>query len=161
MCDCKFTPYPEGDEDFGEESIHYLRTCEFCSYRWWSLHCPHDGYQNSCPQCERHPTVVLDPASPSARKSLRAGGWSLRQEDIDVQLLEMFERGHLGLIGEFMSMFPSWFGLQKQTVPQSDTTCKNCRRRYVLAVSPDACPYCGYKPMPQKVSPDRKTGKSK
>lgn len=41
-----------------------------------------------------------------------------------------------------MSMFPHWFGSQKQAVPQFDTTCPNCRRRFELAMSPDACPFC-------------------
>jgi len=60
MCNCEFDPYPEGDEDFGEESTHFLRTCLFCGCQWWGLHCPHDGYQNNCPDCGKRPVTVPD-----------------------------------------------------------------------------------------------------
>jgi len=58
MCDCEFTPYPENDEDYGKESWHFLRTCKFCGNKWWGLHCPHDGYQNPCPECGRRPVPI-------------------------------------------------------------------------------------------------------
>jgi hypothetical protein len=58
MCDCEFEPYPEGDEDFGEESTHYHRTCLFCGAVWWGLHCPHDLYQNPCPDCKKVPLTI-------------------------------------------------------------------------------------------------------
>ena len=51
MCDCEFTPYKSSDE----ESWHYLRYCGFCGHEWYGLHCPHDGYQNPCPNCGRRP----------------------------------------------------------------------------------------------------------
>lgn len=60
MCNCEFDPYPEGDEDFGEESTHFHRTCLFCGGQWWGLHCPHDGYQNNCPDCGKRPVTVPD-----------------------------------------------------------------------------------------------------
>lgn len=53
MCDCEFTPYKEDSE----ESWHYLRKCEYCDFEWYGLHCPHDGYQNACPQCHKRPIV--------------------------------------------------------------------------------------------------------
>ena len=37
---------------------HYKRTCEYCGYVWGGLHCPHDGYQNPCPNCGKRPTVI-------------------------------------------------------------------------------------------------------
>jgi hypothetical protein len=59
MCDCQFTPHldPEDDEI---DDWHYERTCEFCGAQWWGLHCPHDGYQNPCPECGRRPTTIED-----------------------------------------------------------------------------------------------------
>lgn len=53
-CECEFDPYDNSDE----ESWHYLRTCEYCDCQWYGLHCPHDGYQNPCPDCGKCPTVV-------------------------------------------------------------------------------------------------------
>jgi hypothetical protein len=50
-CDCEFDPYPPDDPDANEESYHYLRTCGGCGRQWYSLHCPHDGYQNPCSEC--------------------------------------------------------------------------------------------------------------
>lgn len=55
MCDCEFNPY---DDDSGEESFHYLRTCEHCGHKWYGLHCPHDRYQNPCPNCGVQPTPI-------------------------------------------------------------------------------------------------------
>jgi len=60
MCNCEFTPYPEGDDDFGEESWHYLRTCIFCGEQWFSLHCPHDGVQHPCKSCGRYNPPIPD-----------------------------------------------------------------------------------------------------
>lgn len=42
ICDCAFW---EQDES---EPWHYLRLCWNCGNTWYSLHCPHDGYQNKC-----------------------------------------------------------------------------------------------------------------
>jgi NAD-dependent SIR2 family protein deacetylase len=58
MCDCEFDPYADCVE---EESWHFKRTCEFCGYSWYGLHCPHDGHQNPCPECGKRPTVVPEP----------------------------------------------------------------------------------------------------
>jgi hypothetical protein len=41
-----------------EEFTHYHRTCQGCGKNWWGLHCPHDGYQNACPECEAMPVVL-------------------------------------------------------------------------------------------------------
>lgn len=56
-------------------------------------------------------------------------------------------------------MFPSWFGLKKRAVLQSDTTCENCHRRYEKAMSPDACPFCDCKPT--KREPDAVRGRAR
>ena len=64
MCNCEFTPYPEDDSDFGEESWHYLRKCLWCGNEWWGLHCPHDGAQNPCPSCHRYPIPIPDLEEP-------------------------------------------------------------------------------------------------
>jgi len=45
-----------------EDYCHYKRTCEFCGYVWHGLHCVHDGYQNSCPNCNKRPTTIPEPA---------------------------------------------------------------------------------------------------
>ncbi len=52
-CACEFDPYEYDDpaDDDGEESWHYKRTCGACGCVWWGLHCPHDGIQNTCPEC--------------------------------------------------------------------------------------------------------------
>lgn len=47
-CECEFN-FPEPD---GEESWHFIRTCRLCGTTWGSLHCPHDGAQNPCPNCD-------------------------------------------------------------------------------------------------------------
>jgi len=52
-CNCKFN----SKEDDGGESWHYVRKCEFCGYSWHGLHCPHDGYQNPCPECKKTPII--------------------------------------------------------------------------------------------------------
>ena len=52
-CACEFDPYEldDGTTD-AEDSWHYRRTCGGCGFSdWWSLHCPHDGIQNPCPEC--------------------------------------------------------------------------------------------------------------
>lgn len=54
-CDCEFTPY---DHDPDKESCHFLRRCKNCGHTWYGLHCPHDGYQNSCSQCGTRPIPV-------------------------------------------------------------------------------------------------------
>lgn len=41
-----------------EQYTHYHRTCQRCGKNWWGLHCPHDGYQNPCPECESVPVVL-------------------------------------------------------------------------------------------------------
>jgi len=60
VCNCEFTPYGNGDEDYGEESWHYLRKCMFCGNEWYGLHCLHDGWQNPCPECGVRPAVVAE-----------------------------------------------------------------------------------------------------
>lgn len=57
MCDCKFDFY---DDEPDEESTHYKRTCQNCNEQWYSLHCPHDGYQNPCPHCGVRQVPVLE-----------------------------------------------------------------------------------------------------
>lgn len=47
-CNCEFDVDPDDPED----DWHYRRTCTSCGKQWWSLHCPHDGYQNPCPACK-------------------------------------------------------------------------------------------------------------
>lgn len=42
-----------------ENSTHYQRVCLYCGYSWLGLHCPHDGYQNPCPACDKRPTQVI------------------------------------------------------------------------------------------------------
>lgn len=74
LCECEFDPYPPEDEDYGEESWHFLRTCVACGRKWWGLHCPHDGTQRPCPGCSRVPEtapetgeeVGLDPSRGSS-----------------------------------------------------------------------------------------------
>jgi hypothetical protein len=41
-----------------EDYTHFHRTCQNCGKNWWGLHCPHDGYQNPCPECKTKPTAV-------------------------------------------------------------------------------------------------------
>lgn len=43
-----------------EDFTHYHRTCLNCGKNWWGLHCPHDGYQNPCPQCNETPEPLPD-----------------------------------------------------------------------------------------------------
>ena len=43
-----------------EDYTHYHRTCQNCGKNWWGLHCPHDGYQNPCPECEFKPKPLRD-----------------------------------------------------------------------------------------------------
>lgn len=60
-CECEFDPYDPADYEPGEEieeSWHYRRTCLSCGAVWWGLHCPHDGYQNTCPECGLRPEPV-------------------------------------------------------------------------------------------------------
>lgn len=56
MCDCIFDDFDDGDT---EESYHYKRYCK-CDHSWFSLHCPHDGRQNPCPNCGLVPEVEKD-----------------------------------------------------------------------------------------------------
>jgi len=42
-----------------EERMYNQRTCLGCGYNWWGLHCPHDGYQNPCPNCKLTPKQVV------------------------------------------------------------------------------------------------------
>lgn len=48
-----------------EDYTHYFRTCWSCGNTWWGLHCPHDGYQNPCPECGEKPeqAVIKNPKS--------------------------------------------------------------------------------------------------
>lgn len=65
-CHCPFTPFFWGSDDpptmiamdLTEDSWHHLRECQACGKWWWGLHCPHDGYQNPCPDCKTVPTPV-------------------------------------------------------------------------------------------------------
>jgi len=41
-----------------DEITHYYRVCNTCGYGWWGLHCPHDGYQNNCGNCNTRPTIL-------------------------------------------------------------------------------------------------------
>lgn len=41
-----------------DDYTHYHRTCNSCGRNWWGLHCPHDGYQNPCPSCNKRPETV-------------------------------------------------------------------------------------------------------
>lgn len=54
-CSCVFDPYDEKDwpELVGEESCHYLRTCEACGEQWYGLHCPHEGHGSLCSSCKK------------------------------------------------------------------------------------------------------------
>ena len=67
MCECEFDPYDDSDE----ESWHFRRTCLHCGEQWWGLHCPHDGYQNPCPDCGIRPDPVPESLGPW-RDELRA-----------------------------------------------------------------------------------------
>jgi hypothetical protein len=61
VCDCECDADPnDPDEDGteGNEPWHYLRSCGACGHQWYGLHCPHDGYQNPCPECGTRPTPV-------------------------------------------------------------------------------------------------------
>lgn len=50
-CSCRFDPYPEGSDDYGEVSWHHRRCCEFCGNDdWWTLACPH-AKPRTCPSC--------------------------------------------------------------------------------------------------------------
>ena len=60
VCDCEFTPYPDDDPDRDEESWHFLRKCQKCGWEWYGLHCPHDGYQNPCPNCGQSPIPISE-----------------------------------------------------------------------------------------------------
>jgi len=68
MCDCE----PEVDEP-SEEATHFKRTCKSCGANWWGLHCPHDGYQNPCPECKALPMVEADGDGWPARKAMWPG----------------------------------------------------------------------------------------
>ncbi len=34
-----------------EDEVYYYRCCHKCGRVWQSLHCPHDGVQGTCPDC--------------------------------------------------------------------------------------------------------------
>ena len=42
-----------------DEYYHHQRVCLNCGYTWWGLHCPHDGYQNPCKECDWTPEPVI------------------------------------------------------------------------------------------------------
>lgn len=46
------------DTILADNTTHYERTCMYCGRTWLGLHCPHDGYQNACPNCNRKPTTI-------------------------------------------------------------------------------------------------------
>lgn len=60
VCDCQFTPYEDNFID--GESWHYLRKCVHCGEEWYSLHCPHDGFQGYCPNCKERAQQVEETA---------------------------------------------------------------------------------------------------
>lgn len=66
-CNCEFTPYdaPDGPEG----SWHYLRECQQCKTTWYSLHCPHDGYQNKCPNCNARANQVEEAMTAAHREA--------------------------------------------------------------------------------------------
>lgn len=41
-----------------EDYYHHQLVCQFCGETWWGLHCPHDGYQNPCPNCDVPPIPI-------------------------------------------------------------------------------------------------------
>ena len=43
---------------FIDSQTHYERVCLICGYSWLGLHCPHDGYQNPCPRCDKKPKTI-------------------------------------------------------------------------------------------------------
>jgi len=45
-----------------DEWTHFYRVCTSCGHGWWGLHCPHDGYQNPCPNCHQRPDTVKENA---------------------------------------------------------------------------------------------------
>lgn len=54
-CACEFTHDPAEPD---EESFNYLRRFPLCKGVWWGLHCPHDGFQNPCPNCGTVPMSI-------------------------------------------------------------------------------------------------------
>lgn len=53
-CECEFSPYE--DDEKGDESYHFLRQCETCGAKWYSLHCPHEETQKPCPNGHVNPS---------------------------------------------------------------------------------------------------------
>ena len=51
------TPKPQANKTI-DDYTHYYRVCTTCGYGWWGLHCPHDGYQNNCGNCNTRPTIL-------------------------------------------------------------------------------------------------------
>ena len=37
----------------------YERLCDYCAYAWDDTRCPHDTYQNPCPECDVVPVPQL------------------------------------------------------------------------------------------------------
>jgi hypothetical protein len=66
-CTCEFDRDPDDPPD--EEPWHYRRECVYCSKKWWSLHCPHDGVQKPCPHCKRKQPVFLQLEPPAKEKA--------------------------------------------------------------------------------------------
>jgi hypothetical protein len=54
----KLDDYKELDEILIDSNTHYERVCQSCGYVWLGLHCPHDGYQNPCPNCAERPATL-------------------------------------------------------------------------------------------------------
>lgn len=54
---------PVNYDEVDEPPWHFLRTCPMCGYQWGGLHCPHDGFQNPCPNCGEWPEVVQSPTN--------------------------------------------------------------------------------------------------
>jgi len=56
----KLPPLSDNElRDTVEDYTHYNRTCTGCGHNWWGLHCPHDGYQNPCPNCGKLPKTIF------------------------------------------------------------------------------------------------------
>jgi hypothetical protein len=46
-----------GSQD--ENSAEYQRVCDYCDTHWVDTHCPHDIFQNPCPECDVVPLAQL------------------------------------------------------------------------------------------------------
>lgn len=59
-CACEFDVDPDDeDENTPETAWHFRLVCNACGAVWFGLHCPHDGYQNACPECGMRPETMI------------------------------------------------------------------------------------------------------